>query len=453
MTVVASSVSGDPNVQLFKKVYGDMHDLTVTEQKLANDIPWSEGNRVGDVFVEDVVLGDEVGITLGGSGQDAFEINPAIAGAVKQTQVTPYVTILPSILPFATVSRSNGSEQAFMQATKFITKNNLKSHNDFQEIFRLYGQSSDLLGYASYFSGTFRGAAFTNGTGTLNGVVFTNGVNTTSKAILFEPGTFAAGHWVGKKGVKVKQVDSSGAVLASGKLVSVVAKYCYIIVDFTPVAPTAETDWTATPVSGTGRICFDRMEDAQEMIGIQKTLTSTATLFGIDTTKFELFRGNVVNANRQKLTLQKLQEYIADAVNGGGLEGDVDVYVNPRSWSTLSNTEAGLRTYDKSYDPAMATNGFSDIEYYTQTGKLTIKAHRKVKEGDAFVLLLETWKRSGSAQVGFRVPGMGVGEGELIRPLENQAGYQFKSYADEYIFCWAPAKNIYIKNIDDASAA
>ncbi len=140
-------------------------------------------------------------------------------------------------------------------------------------------------------------------------------------------------------------------------------------------------------------------------------------------------------------------------MNGGGLEGDVDVYVNPRTWSTLSNTEAGLRAYDKSYDPSKAQNGFTDIEYFTQTGKLTIKSHRKVKEGDAFVLLLETWKRSGSAQVGFRVPGMNVGEGELIRPLENQAGYQFKSYADEYVFCWAPAKNIYIKGIDDTAAA
>ncbi len=305
MTVQATSVSGDPNVALFKRVYGDMHDLTVTEQKLANDIPWSDGNRVGDVFVEDVILGDEVGITLGGNGQDAFEINAAIAGAVRQTQVQPYVTILPSVLPFATVSRSNGDEAAFMQATKFITKNNLKSHNDFQEIFRLYGQSADLLGYISYFSGTFRKQAFTAGTGTLNGLAFVNGVCAASKAILFEPGQFAAGHWVGKKGVKVKQVDSTNAIVASGKLVSVNARYCYIIVDFAPVVPTAETDGTSTPVSGSMRLCFDRQEDAQEMIGIQKILSNTGTSFNIDTTKFELFRGNVVDNGRTKLTLAK----------------------------------------------------------------------------------------------------------------------------------------------------
>lgn len=454
MAAPQSSISGDPNVELFKSVYGKMHDLVPEDQIIAKDIPWADDGKVGSKFIEDVVLGDEVGITLGGSGQEAFEINPAIAGAVKQTEVIPYVTILPSVLPFATVSRSaGGGEQAFFQATKFITRNNLKSHNDFQEIFRLYGQSSGMLGYTSYYSGTFRGQPFTNGTGTINGVTFTNGVNIAQKAILFEPGTFASGIFVGKKGVRVVQVNSSGVVVASGKLVTVNSINTYVTVDFVPVVATAASDNSNTPVSGSIRIAFDRMQDSQEMIGQDKILRSSTTLFGIDQTKFELFKGNFVNIGGKKLSLGALQEVIANAVNGGGLEGDVTCYVNPRTWGTLGTTEAGLRVYDQSYKPTQAQNGFMDLEFYSQTGKLTIKAHRKVKEGDTFVNLLSTWKRSGSAQVGFRVPGMAQGEGDLIRPLENQAGYQFKSYADEYLFCWAPAQNIMITGINDEAAA
>ncbi len=454
MAVASTSISGDPNVELFKKVYGEMHDLVPEDQQLAKDIGWSDGDKVGSKFVEDVVLGHEVGITMGGSGQEAFEIDPAIAGAVKQTEVSPYVTILPSVLPFATISRSaGGGEKAFFEATKFITRNNLKSHNDFQEVLRLYGQSSGLLGYVSYFSGTFRGAAFTSGTGTLNGITFTNGVNTTTKNILLSPGEFAAGHWVGKQGVKVAQVSSAGVVVAAGKLVSVNAQYCYLTVDFTPVAPSAAPDGTNTPVSGTYRVCYTRMAAASDMVGIDNILRSDSTLFAINQATYPLFRGNVVSLGQTKLTLGKLQTALADAVNGGGLEGDVTVYVNPRSWATLGTTEAGLRVYDKSYSSQQATNGFMDLEFYTQTGKLTIKAHRKVKEGYAYALLLSTWKRSGSAQVGFRVPGMAQGEGDLIRPLENQAGYQFKSYADEYVFCWAPAQNLVFTGIDDSASA
>lgn len=443
----ASAVSGDPTVQLFKKVYGSMHDLVPDDQLIGRDIPWQEGIQVGDEFIEDVVLGNEVGITLAGNSQEVIEINAAIAGSVKQTKVKPYVSILPSVIPFATISRSTGGgEKSFFDATKFVTKNNLKSHNKFLEIFRLYGQSSGLLGYVSYYTGTYRGASLSTGTGTLNigngsTQAFTNGVDTTNKRILFQKGSFAAGMWVGMKGVKVKQVDANGLVVAAGKLVTVNAKYGYITVDFVPVAASSATSH---------RLCFDRQEDAQEMIGIHKILATTTTLFDIDTTKYELFKGNV-NAVNGKLTLAKLQEYIADAVNGGGLEGDVVVYVNPRTWSTLSTTEAGMRSYDSSYSSGKATNGFTDIEYFTQTGKLTIKAHRLVKEGNAFILNLDTWKRSGSAQVGFRVPGMT--RGDLIKELDQQTGYQFKSYADEYIFCHAPAQNILLTDIDDEAAA
>lgn len=440
MTVQSGAISNNVAVELFKTVYGDMHELVPDSQMLSKDIGWVEGDRVGDTFKEDVVLGDECGITLGGSGQDAFEINPAIAGNVKQTSVTPYITMLPSILPFATISRSLGDKQAFFKATKFITKNNLQSHERFLETFRFYGQAPKLLGYVSYYTGTYRQAAFATGTGTLNSITFTTGVNTTTKNILFKPGDFASGIWIGRKGVKVKQLDSTGAIVASGKLTGVNSTYGYITVDFVPVAATSTTSH---------RLCFDGQESTGEMVGLNAILTTSGTLFGINNTTYELFRGNQFDNNRLKLTLGRLSDYIAGAVNGGGLDGDVTAYVNPRSWSTLSTTEAGLRVYDKSYSNSKAENGFQDIEYYSQNGRMTIKAHRMVMESDAYVLKLDTWKRSGSAQPGFKVPGM---DDDLIKPLENAAGYQFKSYSDEYVFTPMPAQNLIITNINDESS-
>jgi len=434
--------SNDAAIELFKTCYGKMHDLVPQDQQLSKDIPWEDGCRVGDTFKEDVILGDEVGITFGGSAQDAFEINPAIAGAVKQTSVSPYMSVLPSILPYGTISRSLGDKQAFMAATKFITKNNLKSHERLQEIARWYGQSTKGLGHVSYYSGTYRGASFTTGTGTVNSVSFTNGINSASKLILLQKGEFAAGHWVGKKGIKVKQVTvSDGSVAAAGKLVSVNAKYGYLEVDFTPVAASSATSH---------KLVLDGWESTGEMVGIHSILTTAGTLFGINNSTFELFKGNEFDCENKKLSLNLLQDGLADAVNGAGLEGEVCAYVNPKSWATLSNTEAGLRVYDKSYSENSAKNGFMDIEYYTQTGKITIKAHRCVMEGDAFVLKKDVWKRSGSAQVGFKVPGMSQ---DLIKEMENQAGFQFKSFSDQYIFTPEPAQNILFKNIDHESAS
>jgi hypothetical protein len=435
-----SAVSNGDVINLFKRVYGDLTNLLPQDYPLARDIPFSQKMKVGEKYVEAVVLTNESGITLSAT-TDAFELNPSIAGVIKQTEVTPYISVLPSIVPWGVMSRTaGGGERAFFDATKFIVKNNLLSHGKFQEIFRLYGQADGLLGYVSYYTGIYRGVSLTNGTGTINGIAFTNGVNAASKAILFAPGSFAAGIWVGLEGVMLNEVNASGTVVASGKLVSVNTTYGYITVDFTP---TAASNTTST------RLCFQGMQSAQDYIGIQKVLSTNGNLFGIPTSSYSLWRGNTYNCQNQRLTLGRFQEGVANMVNQGGMEGDVNVYLNPRSWATLATTEAGLRVYDKSYNPKEADNGFDSITFYTQTGKATFIPHRMVKEGDAFCLAMSTWARSGSAEVSFQIPGMGQ---DVIFPLSNQAGYAFRSYSDQYVFCHKPAWNLYFYNINDESA-
>lgn len=438
-----SSVSDGTTINLFKRVYGDLTNLLPEDYPLAKDIPFSPKMKVGEAYYEAVVLTHETGITLSAT-TDAFELNPAIAGVIKQASVTPYISVLPSIVPWGVISRTaGGGEKAFFDATKFIVRNNLKSHAKFQEIFRFYGQSPSLLGYVSYATATYRGVSFTTGTGTLSllgsNVTFTNGVNTSSKWILLAPGSFAAGFYVGMEGVKINQVDSTSAVVASGKLVAVDSIQGAIQVDFTPVAASSVTSH---------RLCYDGQDGSKDLIGIDSIMRNTGTLFGIATSAYSLWQGNVKSLAGQKLTLNRIQLAVADMVNRSGMEGDLMAYVNPRSWATLSSTEAGLRVYDKSYSSDEADNGFESITFYTQTGKITMKPHRCVKEGDCFVLHLPTWSRSGSAEVSFQIPGMNQ---DVIFPLTNQAGYAFRSYSDQYIFCHMVAQNLLITGINDES--
>ncbi len=428
-------------VDLFKKCYGDTKDLLPSDFPLQRDIKWDEGEQVGEEFIIAVILGNEVGITLGGSGTEAFEIDPARAGAVKQAKVRPYVTVLPSVIPWSVLSRSaGGGKKAFFAATKHVTKNNLRSHGKFHEIFRFYGQATARLGYVSYATATYRTISFTNGGGALGGITFTAGVNTTSKHILLAPGNFAAGHWVGMKGVAVQQVaTSSGVVVAEGSLTSIDTKNGILGVDFTPVAATSTTSH---------HVCIKGQAENNEMIGIQKILSTTSgTVFDINVATYELFRGNAASITG-KLTLAKINLAVADAVNAGEIEGDITLYVNPRTWATMTSDEAALREHDASYDESNATNGFKDITYYVQSGKITIKAHTCVKEGDAFGLVLSTWSRSGSAEISFKVPGVAE---DMIFPLQNQAGMAFRSYSDQFVFCHRPSWNIYFYGINDES--
>ncbi len=440
-----TAVSTGDVINLFKRVYGDLTNLLPQDQHLQKDIPFSSKMKTGESYLEAVCLSHETGFTLS-STADAFELNPSIAGVIKQATVTPYITVLPSIVPWAVMSRTaGGGDKAFYDATKHIVKNNLSSHSKLQEILRIYGQSPASLARVSYATATYRNVAFTTGTGTIsiNGsnVTFTNGVNTTSKWILCAPGTFAAGMWVGMEGVKINQIDANGLIVATGKLVAVDSIQGALNVDFTPVVASSTTSH---------RLCFDGQESSKDMIGVDAIMRNTSSLFGISTSAYSLWQGNVKDLGGVKLTLQRFQSAVADMVNRSGMEGDLVCYLNPRSWATLASTEAGLRVYDKSYSKDEADNGFESITFYTQTGKATFKPHRIVKEGDCFCLHLPAWSRSGSAEVSFTIPGM---SGEIIFPLQNQAGHAFRSYADQYMFCHQPAKNLLITGINDESAS
>jgi hypothetical protein len=438
-----ASISTPDVVNLFKRVYGNLQDILPEDFLLAKDIPFSAKQKIGESYVEAIVLTFESGFTLGGSNQTAFEINPAIAGAVQQATVESSSTVLASIVPWGVISRSaGGGERAFFDATKHVVKNNLRSHGKLQEILRWYGQAAAKLGYVSYASATYRGQGFTNGGGTLDGVTFTAGVNTTSKHILLAPGNFASGIWIGSEGVIVQQIaTATSTVVAEGKLVSVNSANGFIEVDFTPVAATSTTSHT---------LSFKGQNSSLDMLGINNIMSNSTTLFGISTSDFSLWKGNTVALGDVKFTLERLQTGIANAVNVGGLEGDLECYVNPRTWATLVTTESGLREYDASYKSEKAQNGFKAIEFFAQNGKVTINAHRMIKEGEAYCLHLPDWSRSGSAEISFTVPGI---DREVIFPLENQAGYAFRSYSDQYMFCHAPARSIIFTGINDESTS
>lgn len=435
------SYSDENALKLFKNVYGDLRDILPNDQVLEKEIPFSESQMVGEKFIEAVVLTAETGITFGGSNNVAFTIEAAVAGAVRQAEITPSMTVLSSLIPFGVVSRSaGGGEKAFMDATKHLVRNNLRSHSKFQEIVRIYGQSPNLLGNVSFASATYRGVALVNGTGTINGVAFTNGVSATS--ILLAPGAFASGLWVGMEGVQVQEVDINGVVVAEGQLVGVSSEFGYITVDFTPVAASSITSH---------RLCFRGWASNKEAQGIHSILNrATTTLFAIPTSTFSLWKGTHITLSAEKFKISNLLDGVAAAVNGGGLEDDLLVLVNPRSWSKLITTEAGLRRYDSSYSSSEAENGFESITFYHQAGKAIIRAHRIVKEGEAYGLCLNEWSRSGSAEVSMEVPGINK---PMLFPLENISAYCFRSFSDQYIFCTAPRRSILWDGINDESAS
>ncbi len=442
----SQQVSNATILNLFKKVYGNITNLVPEGFVLQEAIKYSSKAMVGESYNEAVTLTNEVGWTLGGSAGDVFDINPAIAGATQQATIVPYVTVLSSVVPWSVLSRSaSAGEKAFADGTKFIVKNNLVSHSGLIESMGLYGQASYGLGTVSYATATYRGVSLTTGTGTVGGVAFTNGVSASAKAILFEPGQFASGLWVGKNGMAVDEVaTATGVVTNSGKLLDVDSLNGIIYVDFAP---------TAASAAYSHKIVLTGMAASKEVVGVNKILTNTGSLFGISAapgTGYSLWMGSQTVLSQQLLTFGRLQMAAANAANAGGLDQDLMVLVNPRSFANFINVEAARRMYDSSYSKAEFDNGANAIKFYYAGGSMTVKGHRYVKEGEAYGLCLDTWVRSGSSQISLKIPGL---DKEIIFPLENSSAHCFRSYSDQYFFCRAPARNFYISGINDEAAS
>lgn len=436
-----SAVSTATTVNLFKKVYGSIQNLLPEDYLFAQDMPFNESQKVGQSYSEAVVLTNETGWTLLGSSMNPAELNPAVAGAVQQVEVVPYETVLASLIPWGVISRTaGGGDKAFYSATKHIVKNNIRSHGKLLEILRIYGRSAQALGYVSYYSGTYRGATFTTGTGTVGGVAFTNGVNTTTKQILFQKGFFASGIWVGTEGCVLQEIDASNVIINEGKLLTVDAINGFIGVDFVPTAASSTTSH---------RICFKGMAQGNDAPGIVNILSATGLLFGLSTAQYSLWKGTVFPCNNAKLTLPLINDAIAQAVNRGSLDGNIKLYINPRTWARFSSNESALRAYDKSYKSSGFENGAESLTFFSQTGKIEIVAHRFIMEGIALGLHLDDWSRSGSAEISFKVPGV---QEDIIFQVQNMNCMAFRSYADQYVFCHAPAKSILFTGIDDEAA-
>jgi hypothetical protein len=357
--------------------------------------------------VQPVILGLEHGVTFAGSDEDAFNLNAPVAGQVKDAQVKGSPVVLRSLLGYVAASRAAlGGQKAFMDATKFLVANMLRSMAKKLEIEMLYGQ----MGYAAVASAT--GAAVTIATA-----------------------EWAPGIWAGAEGMPIEIRDSAGSVSRG--------EFKVISVNMDTRVITLNADAAAAGVIATD-VIWHKGAYGNEFPGIHKILSiSSGTLFNIDVGTYNLFRGNVFSAGSAALSFTKLNLAAARAVEKG-LEGPLYAMVNPRAWANMLSDQAALRRYDGSYSTGKMENGAEKLMFHSQNGMIEIEPSIYVKEGYAYLLSADDWFRVGSTDMTFKRPGQGE---EFFRDLENSAAYELRLYSDQALFCMAPARCVLVTNI------
>jgi hypothetical protein len=398
---------------LFKQVYADkLKDLIPDGVKLLNMIKFSAKDKTGDKYNQPVILGMEHGVTFAASEEDAFALNPAVAGQIKNAEVRGNALVLRSVIGYKAISASIGSEAAFQEATKYLVANMLRSVTKKLEIEMLYG---------------------TKGYGKIS--------STAGSTITIEDAEWAPGIWAGAEGMPIEIIDTDGVTVNQTALSVVSVNFETKVVTLS--APVA----VAVSI---GDAVFHKGALGKEFKGIHAILEQqTGDLFNINQTTYNLFRGNVYDCQGDELSFDHLNNAIARAVEKG-LDSKVICMVNPRTWADLLTEQAALRKYDSSYSSAKLEQGSKGLLFHSQNGEIEIVPSIYVKEGFAYMIEPSSFMRVGSQDVSFKRPGFGD---DFFRELDSAAGFELRCYCDQALFTSQPSHNVLITGIVNNQAA
>lgn len=398
---------------LFKEVYADKLERLIPDGvKLQTMIKFAPRQKQpGNFYNQPVVLGLEHGVSFAAEDEGAFSLQPAVTGQIKNAQVRGFQMLLRSVMAYdAAYASEGGGARAFEDATKFLVGNMMKSMAKKLEIELFYGQAG--IGQVA---------------------------STAGNVITIVTSEWAPGVWAGSEKMPIEIYDSAapGATLRGDCAVtSIDMEAKTITVDSLPAGATV------------GDIIFMKGAKDKEMPGLHKIISNSSSLFGISAVSYNLWKGNVVGA-AGALTFTKLSSALARPVEKG-LESDVDVFVNPRTWSDLLTDQAANRSgaaprvLDSSYKSAELEVGSESILFHSQNGKMRIHSSNYVKEGYAYAVALEDFLRIGSTEITFRNPGR---SDEFFRELVDNAGYELRCYTNQSLFCKAPGKQLLITGI------
>ena len=413
---------------LFKIVYGSqIINLMPEASKLVRMIPFSQEERIGKRFDQPVALTYEHGYTYGAPGAGAFSLRASVSMKMQNAEVDGYQGVLRAQMDYETAAKATaGGAKAFKKATQLQVENMMESGTKRIELACLYGQSG--LGQV------------------------TSSVNTdaTTTVLQLSTATWATGIWSGMENCPLNFWTAANALVSSGADAIFIIESVDVANRKITVTGTA-TGITALDIAAAGAgpldIYFDTARSGasawNEMVGINKIITNTGTLFNIDAGTYNLWGGNIYSNAGAALTLGKIISAIALPV-GRGLNEKVVIFLNDRTWANVASDQAALRKYDASYSAEEIKNGARAIRFYSQNGEIELQPYNCIKEGEAFAIPTKRFKRIGAQDISFNSLGV---EGRIFRELTDNAGFEYRLYTDQSIFCETPAKCLKITNI------
>ncbi len=408
---------------LFKEIYADaVKDLLPSAVKLQKAVGFvRKGKEIGGSYNQPVVLSHEHGFTFNDPGTvgDAFALNNAVAQQSKNASIKSVEMVLRSRLSYVAAARAKNSAAAFVDTTEHLVKGMRTSFTKKLEIELFYGQSN--IGVLS--------------------------ADVSGQNITISAATWAPGIWSGSEGSYIQIFpagsDDIGDARNGGQAYSASDSRAYKISAVNNSTRTLTLVGTVTGIVATDEI-YIAGAFGKEMAGLHKIMSNTGTLFGIDASAFNLWKGNTYTPTGiTALTFSTISNAI-DLAIAKGLDEDVTLYCSSKAFSDLLYDASLKRQVDASYDSGKQVFGSNEFGFVGQNGRVRIVPSIYVKEGYAYLVVESDFTRIGSTDVTFTRPGQ---KDSFFLDLQDNAGYELRAYTDQALFCTAPGKQVLITGL------
>lgn len=383
-------------------------DLLPEEVQIQRDVKFDSANKLGKNYVRAVWVNQPAGWTFQGTSNRGTvgTLNGVVSGTIEDASVTPTEFILQENVSYGVLASMGSKEQAFGTAMDLVTYGMKKSAAFAQEIYNLYGRYH--IGAIESYSGS-----------------------STTRAYVISKATWAAGIWAQMSvGAKLDAHDG----LASTKTNT---NADVVVVSIDPTTRTVNVSGNATDLTNidadTAPVFVPKGCDGSTQewgYGLRKILShSSGSLFDINTTTYPCWKANSKTVTAA-LKFADIASLMADCyIRGGG--GKRILYVSPYTWADLNNDSMEFRR-DTRNGGGDFSIGAKDITVNTLFGDVEIRPHTMVMAGDALLIKPDVWRRIGTTDHTWTLPGKGADN--FFTVLESSSGVQMRCYWDCTMF-------------------
>jgi hypothetical protein len=411
----------------FKVRYeGPLEELQPSWAILARKIPFKQIAKTGLNYQFPVRVKRSMGATFNGGSTfgDAFGLNAVKSGVTVGATATATEYVLRDAIAYDALSSAMDTEQAFGNAFDETIGDMTESAMFMREATMLYGGTS---------------------IGAIDGAPVLSGGNTIA-ACTISLASWAPGLWIQEDGGYVDVYDATLTTkrnaLADVEVTGINSdtRVVTLLGNATDIASIVTTD-----------VFVFKGANGNWFNGMDKIMTNTGSLFGIDAATYSLWRGSTYSVGGAA-TMAKFLAAAARVTNRSG-QRDLEVLLSTATWTDLNVDLAALRRYTESTKGAIdiGTEGNdAAIRYYGPNGTISLTPHSMVKSGEAFMWDPRAWVRRGATDLTFKLPN--AGEDEFLHQLENNAGIGVRCYWNQFLLCRRPNTGVKLTGIVNVTA-